>query len=288
MTTTTVAYGETTLSPGIRSRFVNDINGLTIHILEAGFEGKGRPCVLLLHGFPELAYSWRKVMLPLASAGFHVINIDNRDAGDSGLAAGPYSIADMADDAAEVLRAIDAGPAFVVGWSMGTFVSLELTIRHPSFVERLVLVAGSAGGSAAAPAAPEILALLARDPNEEPGARVRRVYPHLAAPGYMQTHPEDLEQIARSQQIKPMPTAAYYRQLGAISNWAGVGPSLAAIAIRTLVVHGELDPLIPFPNGEYIAAHVPGATLSRYPGVGHLPPIEADARFNREVLAFLA
>jgi len=61
------------LLPGIRSRFLDDINGLRVHILEAGHETSGRPCVLLLHGFPELAYSWRKVMPPLAAAGVHVV-----------------------------------------------------------------------------------------------------------------------------------------------------------------------------------------------------------------------
>jgi len=76
-----VAYGETTLPAGIRSRFVNNINGLTMHLLEAGFEVKDRPCVLLLHGFPELAYSWRKVLLPLAQAGFHVVAPDQRGYG---------------------------------------------------------------------------------------------------------------------------------------------------------------------------------------------------------------
>jgi pimeloyl-ACP methyl ester carboxylesterase len=68
---------------GMRSRFVNDINGLTMHVLEAGFEDPGRPCVLLLHGFPELAYSWRKVMLPIAAAGFHVVAPDQRGYGET-------------------------------------------------------------------------------------------------------------------------------------------------------------------------------------------------------------
>ena len=63
------------LPSGIRSRFVPDINALRMHVLEAGFEERGRPLVLLLHGFPELAYSWRKVMVPLAAAGFHVIAV---------------------------------------------------------------------------------------------------------------------------------------------------------------------------------------------------------------------
>jgi pimeloyl-ACP methyl ester carboxylesterase len=69
------------LPSGIRSRYVDDINGLRMHVLEAGFETRGRPCVLLLHGFPELAYSWRKVMPVLAAAGYHVIAPDQRGYG---------------------------------------------------------------------------------------------------------------------------------------------------------------------------------------------------------------
>ena len=60
-------YGNGTLPPGIRARHIANVNGLTVHILEAGYEVPGRPAVLLLHGFPELAYSWRKVMLPLVA-----------------------------------------------------------------------------------------------------------------------------------------------------------------------------------------------------------------------------
>src|SRR5215472_3019900 len=74
-------YGNGTIPAGIRSRAVANVNGLTVHILEAGFDRPGRPVVLLLHGFPELAYSWRKVMLPLADAGYHVIAPDQRGYG---------------------------------------------------------------------------------------------------------------------------------------------------------------------------------------------------------------
>lgn len=69
------------LPSSIRSRFVENINGLRMHVLEAGFETPGRPCVLLLHGFPELAFSWRKVMPDLAAAGYHVIAPDQRGYG---------------------------------------------------------------------------------------------------------------------------------------------------------------------------------------------------------------
>src|ERR1700756_596608 len=72
-------YGNGTLPAGIRSRSIANVNGLGVHILEAG--EADRPALLLLHGFPELAYSWRKVMVPLASAGFHVIAPDLRGFG---------------------------------------------------------------------------------------------------------------------------------------------------------------------------------------------------------------
>jgi pimeloyl-ACP methyl ester carboxylesterase len=74
-------YGNGTLPPSIRSRSVANVNGLMVHILEAGYEVSGRPALLLLHGFPELAYSWRKVMLLLAAAGYYVIAPDQRGYG---------------------------------------------------------------------------------------------------------------------------------------------------------------------------------------------------------------
>src|SRR5262245_17477963 len=75
------SYGNGTLPAGIRSRHIENVNGMTVHMLEVGFETPGRPAFLLLHGFPELAYSWRKVMLPLAAAGYHVVAPDQRGYG---------------------------------------------------------------------------------------------------------------------------------------------------------------------------------------------------------------
>jgi pimeloyl-ACP methyl ester carboxylesterase len=69
------------LPPGVRARFVDGVNGLRMHLLEAGFDTPGRPLVLLLHGFPELAYSWRNIIVPLAEAGFRVVAPDQRGYG---------------------------------------------------------------------------------------------------------------------------------------------------------------------------------------------------------------
>ena len=81
MMTDLTGYGAETLDPRIRSRFVEGVNGLTVHILEAGWEQGDRPRLLLLHGFPEIAYSWRKVMPKFAAAGFHVVAPDQRGYG---------------------------------------------------------------------------------------------------------------------------------------------------------------------------------------------------------------
>ncbi len=60
---------------------VFNINGLSMHVLDAGFDEPDRPLVLLLHGFPDLCYCWRKIMVHLAAAGYHVIAPDQRGYG---------------------------------------------------------------------------------------------------------------------------------------------------------------------------------------------------------------
>src|SRR3989440_10888039 len=120
-----------TLPRGIRARFVDNINGLRMHVLEAGFESIGRPCLLLLHGFPELAYSWRKVMLPLAQAGYHVIAPDQRGYGrttgwDGAYDADPdpFRILNMVRDATGLVYALGhRSVAMVVGHDAGAPVA---------------------------------------------------------------------------------------------------------------------------------------------------------------------
>jgi 3-oxoadipate enol-lactonase len=260
---------------------------LELHSHTAWYDehGSGRP-LLLIAGLGASRLSWWKQIDPLSRC-YRVINFDNRDAGDSGHATEPYSIGELAEDAAQAVAALNLGPMHVMGWSMGTFIAQELTIRHPDLVNKLILVAGTAGGPAQQRPTPEIATMLRRIESEPIEARVRRTYPLLAGPDYMQQHPEDLDRLVWSQSTKPMSFVCYQRQLGAVMSWHGVAHKLCQVTAPTLVVHGDLDPLIPYPNGQFIAGHIPGAVLSTYAGVGHLPPIEAAERFNREVEEFL-
>src|SRR3974377_2138834 len=147
------------LPPGIRSRFVSDINGLRIHILEAGFEVQDRPCVLLLHGFPELAYSWRKVMLPLAAAGFHVLAPDLRGYGrttgwderyDTDLR--PFGLLNYVRDALALVFSFGyRSIAAVVGHNFGSVVSPWCSIARPDVFRSVVMMSAPFAGAPGLP-----------------------------------------------------------------------------------------------------------------------------------------
>jgi pimeloyl-ACP methyl ester carboxylesterase len=121
-----VEYGRESLPAGIRARLI-DTHGLRMHILEAGFDEPGRACIVLLHGFPELAYTWRNQLLPLARTGFHVIAPDFRGYGrtaphpvafDDDLA--PYVLLNRVSDVIGLIRALGFDQvACVVGHDWG-------------------------------------------------------------------------------------------------------------------------------------------------------------------------
>src|SRR5262249_12033149 len=123
-------YGNGTIPAGIRSRPIPGGNGLTVHLLEDGFERPASPAILLLHGFPELAFSWRKVMLPLAAAGYHVIAPDQRGYGrttgwDNSYDADPdpFRMLNMVRDAIGLVYALGYRSVAVVGHDAGAPVA---------------------------------------------------------------------------------------------------------------------------------------------------------------------
>jgi pimeloyl-ACP methyl ester carboxylesterase len=164
-------YGGAPLAAGLRSRRVYAVNGLAMHVLEAGFETAGRPALLLLHGFPELAYSWRKVMPALAAAGYHVIAPDQRGYGDTSGWDGAYDgdlssfrLPNLVRDALGLVaalgyRTVDA----VIGHDFGSPVAAYCTLMRPDVFRRVALMSAPFAGppalpfntaAAAAPSAP--------------------------------------------------------------------------------------------------------------------------------------
>src|SRR5947199_3959458 len=147
------------LPSSIRSRYVDNINGLRMHVLEAGFETRGRPCVLLLHGFPELAFSWRKVMPVLAAAGYHVIAPDQRGYGrttgwdpdyDGDLAS--FRLTNLVRDALGLVSAfgyrhVDA----VIGHDFGSSVAAWCALVRPDVFRSVAVLRAPVGGPRSLP-----------------------------------------------------------------------------------------------------------------------------------------
>jgi pimeloyl-ACP methyl ester carboxylesterase len=152
-------YGNGTLPDGVRSRLVPNVNGLTVNILEAGFETPGRPLVLMLHGFPNLAYSWRKVMPALAAAGYYAVAPDCRGFGrttgwDNSWDADPYpflALNLLRDQIALVSALGYRSTAMMVGHDQGSLMAGLGALIRPDMFPRLTLVGGGFGGSPSFP-----------------------------------------------------------------------------------------------------------------------------------------
>src|SRR4051794_16752152 len=145
------------LPDGIRARMIPGINGLTMHVLEAGEPGD--PCLLLLHGFPELAYSWRRVMPALAEAGYHVVAPDQRGYGrTTGWSANydddlrPFRLLNAVRDALGLVAALGyREAAAVVGHDFGASVAAWCALVRPDVFGSLALMSAPFAGPPALP-----------------------------------------------------------------------------------------------------------------------------------------
>lgn len=243
--------------------------------------------ILLLTGLAAKRYGWYH-QLDEFGRYYRAIALDHRDISDSDEVTEAYTIADLADDAAAAMKALGVGRTHVIGISLGGFVTLQFALRHPELVDKLVLVSTSAGGSTHVPPGPEMISMLTSRGEEEieVGELTKRNYTLIMAPGYAASHPEELDRIVEIARYRPLTAAAYYRQLQAGLTHDAT-QQLDRIQAPTLVIHGDVDPLVMPANGEYLARHIKGAKHIVYHNVGHIPIIERYEQFNRDVLAFL-
>src|SRR4249919_2992838 len=142
------------LPTAIRSRVVDGVNGLGMHFLEAG--DPARPCLLLLHGFPELAFSWRAVMPALAEAGYYVVAPDQRGFGrtsgwddryDGDLAS--FRQLNLATDLLALLAALGIPRVeALVGHDFGSVVAAWAALIRPDVFGSVVLMSAPFAGPA--------------------------------------------------------------------------------------------------------------------------------------------
>jgi proline iminopeptidase len=276
-----------------------DANGVTLDVEEFG--DAGAPALLLIMGLGMPAAAWPDSFIePLVRSGLRVIRFDNRDCGHSTKLRGaampnlqlaimrallrmpvraPYTLDDMAQDAAGLLAALGITSAHVVGASMGGMIAQVLAARHPQRVRTLTSIMSSTGNPNphVALGKPRALrAILNRPRSTDDVAKLTdhlmRVFSVIGSPGFP-SEPnvlrEHLERVAR----RGYYPAGAARQLLAILASGDRRKLLAQITAPTLVIHGREDPLVPLAAGLDTAQHIRGAQLKVIAGMGHdFPP----------------
>ena len=272
-------------------------NGIEIHYEEQG--DPAAPAMLLIMGFGAQLTLWPDELVEaLAAQGFRVIRYDNRDVGlsqkfDGVKAPGlvkmtllskigftpkvPYTLADMADDGVGLLDALGIDRAHIVGASMGGMIAQHVAARHPDRCLSLTTVFSTTGNPKLPPARPEAMkALITRPDSTEEGVLVEHgmmLARTIGSPGY--PAPEDrLRERTLASVRRSFYPEGPTRHLSAIVADGDRRAMLRDIAVPTLVLHGEDDPLVPCEGGRDTAASIPGAKLKTIPGWGHDLPLE--------------
>jgi 3-oxoadipate enol-lactonase len=244
-------------------------------------QGQGAP-VLLIMGLGWTSDLWHRTR-PLLAARYRTIVFDNRGVGRSDVPPGPYSIAQMASDAAAVLDAADVDSAHVFGLSMGGMIAQELALQYPKRVRSLILGCTAPGGPEAVRAEPEVLQILMLR-GVDPETAAQAISPYI----YHPATPRDRVEEDMALRRKWYPTAeGYFAQLQGIMAWEACS-RLPQISAPTLVVHGDSDQLVPPANGKLIAARIPGAKLVMITHASHILTTDQQEPVHHAVLDFLA
>jgi pimeloyl-ACP methyl ester carboxylesterase len=250
--------------------------------------GAGPPLVLV-HGF---ACGWRMWRSQLRAFGtrYRTIAYDQRGHGRSAAPddAARYSETIMADDLAALIRGLGAAPAHVVGLSLGGAVALQAAVRHPGLLASLTVADGGSGSDDPAAARRRAAEWVAR-------ARTGGIDAHVAAmlaTPFVETYLAHGGRRARCHielLVRQHPAHGLSHVLlgsAARQPFYDRGPALAALAVPTLVLCGELDRVCRGP-ADFLAKAIPGARLRLLPGVGHMSCLEAPRAFNDAVLDFI-
>ena len=245
--------------------------------------GDGNP-LLLLTGLGYAIWSWQR-QLPDWSQRFRCIAVENRGTGRSPKPPGPYSIEQMADDAAEML---DGRHAHVAGFSMGGYIAQTLALRHPELVERLVLVCTATGGPDVTPTPEETTAVWEANAGRPAHEFARATMPLSFRPGWAEEHADEFEELLAQRLEFPTPPACWRAQYDACLEWGARVTPVEEIEAPTLVVHGDADRIVRYEYGIELARRIPGARFETFADGGHLLFLEAPERFNPLVEEFLA
>jgi pimeloyl-ACP methyl ester carboxylesterase len=274
---------------GPPSQFVALGNGLTVHLRDEG--PRDAPAIVLLHGSNADLHTWDRWAAAL-SPRYRVIRYDQRGHGLTGPAPdSDYTRAAFAADVGRVADRLGLKRFVLAGNSMGGGIALEYALAHPERLDGLVLV-DAAGAPQLAKAKGNLAFTLARLPV------LREVMSQITPRSLIA---KSLSQSVINQAVvTPQAIDRYWELLRYPGNRAATmrrfalpqvpfaPTALARLRVPTLVMWGEQDPLIPLASGRWLAAHIPGAAIVTYPGIGHVPMEENAINSAADLIRWLA
>jgi len=230
--------------------------------------GEGEP-MLLIQGMSGNHLAWGEPFLSDLERDFDVVAYDHRGVGRSSAVTDPFTITDLADDAAALIAALGWESAHVVGISMGGMVAQELALRHPDRIRTLTLGCTYSGGEGSALTSSQVStklaeAMMAGDPDRA----IATAYEVNVSPGYG-ADKSAYGTFYEMATALPTPVPVIMLQMQAIAAHDTLD-RLQEISAPTLVIHGTVDEMLPYSNAVLIASKVPDAQLETLEGVGHM------------------
>ena len=238
--------------------------------------GEGEP-LLLIMGMSGTHLSWGEPFLSALERDFAVTAYDHRGIGKSGPLEGPFTIADLAEDADALLDRLGLESAHVLGISMGGMVAQQLALRHPERIRTLALGCTYAGGEGSSLTAPQTFERLSESWQTRDRDQILRTTWEINVSERFAADDSAYEAFRTAALELPVPMDVIMAQLQAIAQHDTSG-QLREIEAPTLVIHGDEDQMLGVANGRRIADLIPGSRLEVLEGVGHLFWVEQPDR----------
>ena len=250
-----------------------NVNGQELHYLQ---RGEGEP-LLLIQGLAGTHLTWGEDFLEILERDFALTVFDNRGVAGSSRVTAPFSVADMADDAAGLLDALEIERSHVLGISMGGMIAQHLALRHPDRLTTLTLGCTYSGGPGSQTSGERVRSRLIEGwSSGDREKAIRTAWEVNVSPSFARG--EDRYATFRENALGArVALEVIGLQLQAVGGH-DVLDRLGEIETPTLVVHGELDEMLPVANGRLIASKIPGARYEELDGIGHLFWVEEPER----------
>lgn len=245
--------------------------------------GEGYPLVMIM-GYGSTMEMWEDRLINSFSKDYKVIIFDNRGIGETSDGNKDFTIEQFAEDTNGLMNFLGIEKAHILGWSMGSYIAQELTLRHPEKVNKLVIYA-SVCSPEMFPPSPEVLSIL-EDPSGTPEEQGSRWISVIFPSDWIINNGERIKEIFYRPlgNIKPENIG---KQAIAIGKWEGTCSRISSINNKTLVIAGNEDVLVPPVNSEYLASKIPNSKLILVDGAGHALMFQYPDKFIREVTEFL-